>query len=73
MTNSDLDTDSYKSKGPACEYWGDCEASDEDEAAGVMEAMCVHCGGWRYKNHPVSGNWGTWTDDMVPESIRAAR
>jgi hypothetical protein len=72
MATTDLSPD-RPNNDPACDYWGDCEASDEDEAAGVLEAMCMHCGGWRYRNHPVSGNWGTWTDDIAPESVRAAR
>jgi len=49
---------------PGCDHSGRCEVSDEDEASSASEAQCIHCGGWRYRDHPVEGNWGTWTPDL---------
>lgn len=43
-----------------CDISGKCEVSDEDERSEAPEAMCIHCGGWRYRNHPRAGNWGVW-------------
>lgn len=43
-----------------CDISGKCEVSDEDERSGAQEAMCIHCGGWRHRNYPRAGNWGTW-------------
>lgn len=40
-----------------CELHGDCEPHESDE--NNPEAMCRHCGGWRYKDSPTWGNWGT--------------
>lgn len=41
---------------PPCDVSGRCDVdpADEDKA----EAMCIYCGGWRYRDHPVQGNWG---------------
>lgn len=65
MSNpSDLPVD-HPDYVPACDHHGDCEVSEEDEASGAPAAMCIHCGGWRYRNHPYFGNWGTWTPDLV--------
>ncbi|MEP3669950.1 MAG: hypothetical protein ABJN42_24840 [Roseibium sp.] len=50
---------------PGCNFSGRCEVSAEDEASGCAEAMCVLCGGWRYRNHPYEGNWGYWTPDLA--------
>ncbi|NDV50154.1 hypothetical protein [Salipiger sp. PrR003] len=41
---------------PGCDISGKCQVSEEDEASGETEAMCVLCGGTRYR-YP--GNWGT--------------
>lgn len=43
---------------PACDISGKCEPCDEDELSDVDAAMCMHCGGWRYRNYPFYGNWG---------------
>jgi len=50
---------------PGCEYSGRCEVSGEDEASSASEAQCIHCGGWRHRDHPVEGNWGTWTPELA--------
>jgi len=57
---------------PGCDHSGRCEVSPEDEASSASEAQCVHCGGWRYRNHPVEGNWGTWTPDLAREKMDVA-
>ena len=56
---------------PGCDISGRCEVDDEDERSGASEAMCVLCGGWRYRDHPHVGNWGTWTPDLEPPSPRS--
>lgn len=47
---------------PLCDVWGDCEPHPEER--GQTQAMCQHCGGWRYRDFPTFGNWGTWEADM---------
>lgn len=42
---------------PPCDISGSCEPFPEEEH--LAEAMCRFCGGWRYKDHPFRGNWGT--------------
>lgn len=49
---------------PPCDVSGHCEVSEKDEQSEASEAMCVHCGGWRYRDHPYPGNWGTWTPEL---------
>lgn len=57
---------------PGCEYSGRCEVSDEDEASSAAEAQCIHCGGWRYRDHPTAGNWGTWTPEVARRGMDVA-
>lgn len=60
-TESPLDHPDYV---PGCDISGHCEVSDEDERSGEVEAMCVLCGGWRYRDHPYPGNWGTSSPEL---------
>lgn len=50
---------------PGCDHSGRREVSQEDEASSASEAQCIHCGGWRYRDHPLVGNWGTWTPELA--------
>lgn len=52
---------------PVCDITGLCEPFEDEEDEAV--AMCQHCGGTRYKNHPFPGNWGTWTPDLAPAPV----
>jgi hypothetical protein len=49
---------SYRGE-PPCDISGRCEVHEDDEASGAAEAMCIHCGGWRYRDSPRPLNWGT--------------
>ena len=42
-----------------CDISGRCEVHEDDEVSGNSEAMCIHCGGWRYRDSPHPLNWGT--------------
>ena len=47
---------------PLCDVSGDCEPWPEE--AHETQAMCQHCGGWRYRDYPDGGNWGVWDPDL---------
>lgn len=51
---------------PGCDISGRCEVSEEDQRSGDRMAMCILCGGERWRDHPHHGNWGTW-DGIGPE------
>jgi hypothetical protein len=48
---------------PVCDITGECEPFDDEADQPI--AMCRHCGGERYRDHPFPGNWGTWTPDLI--------
>lgn len=47
---------------PLCDVSGLCEPLPCE--ADQTQAMCQHCGGWRYRDYPRPGNWGTWEPDL---------
>jgi hypothetical protein len=48
---------------PPCDFDGICEPFPNEEHLPI--AMCIWCGGTRYKDHPTPGNWGSWTPDLL--------
>lgn len=52
------DADGY----PLCDVSGLCEPHPDE--ARHTQAMCRHCGGWRYRDYPRPGNWGVWDADL---------
>ncbi|UTC28388.1 hypothetical protein GURKE_03680 [Brevundimonas phage vB_BpoS-Gurke] len=56
---------------PACAVWGNCEPFPEERLQ--LEAMCRHCGGWRYRDYPTVGNWGVWEPDFEKSWIHAKK
>lgn len=47
---------------PLCDIGGNCEPFPEE--AHHTQAMCRYCGGWRYRDWPRDGNWGTWEPEL---------
>jgi hypothetical protein len=56
---------------PACDISGLCEPVDSERAE--TQAMCRHCGGWRYRDWPRIGNWGTWEPEIEKSWIHIDR
>lgn len=47
---------------PLCDISGLCEPWPQEVYR--TQASCQHCGGWRYRDYPRPGNWGTWDPEL---------